>query len=247
MGWKKNYQKLCCGMTGEPKNFGAILREKDQGQSRTRLFIMGCGRSGTWLLTGIMATFQDVYIYDQENPLSRFKDIDSALPVHIVKRDHESFLTVNLIPPEIGIVFIVRHPFDILTSHHPGYERRYYVTPARWNGEMQALRWLCESRRPNTKIVRYEDLVTDPDREQQALADAFGLTIRVPASEYGRVFSAPDEARTAMHGLRAPDRNSLGRWKDKPDDRAYIARLVPDLQPQLDWIGERFGYDLNWS
>src|SRR5947199_1870662 len=37
----------------------ARLEEIDDIKKIQRIFVMGCGRSGTWLLTGLMATFND--------------------------------------------------------------------------------------------------------------------------------------------------------------------------------------------
>jgi hypothetical protein len=229
------------------RSLSATLRELDGGRPRTRIFIMGCGRSGTWLLTGIMATFEDLFLLAEESPYTRFADIKGEQSVHIVKRDFMSFEQVDLIPPEIGILAVVRHPFDVLTSHHPAFQFRYHISPRRWNGEMGALRWLLETKRPKSMIVRYEDLVTDPDGRQKAIADFFGLRIRISAMDYQRVFRPPEEALQAMHGIRQPDKKSVGRWKNDPLDRAHIMEILPELQPSLEWVSAQFGYDTSTS
>lgn len=233
-------------MTTKPKNLQDALQAKDNGNPRNRIFIMGCGRSGTWLLTGIMSTFKDVAVLAEEGPVNKFYAIDAPQPVHIAKRDHQSYLSINLIPSDIKIIFIVRHPFDVLTSHNPTTERKYHIQPQRWNGEMQALHWLTTSQRPGAHIVRYEDLVADPNKQQAIIAEIFGLTIDTPASQYDRAFSPPDVAQQAMHGVRAPDKHSIGRWKKNPADRAHLSQIIPILRPQLDWVGERFDYDVSW-
>lgn len=226
-----------------PKSLGAKLRELDAKTPRTRIFIMGCGRSGTGLLTGIMSTFDDVFLLAKEGPLERFAAIEASEFVHVIKRDHLSSGWVNLVPPEIGILAIVRHPFDVMTSHMPGTEQQYHIPPLRWNVEMQALRWLIETKRPKTLIVRFEDLVADPESQQSAIAKFFSLRVRVPAKEFTRTFRIPEITKIAMRGLREPDINSVGRWKRDPDAVSYLATLVPDLRPQLDWISAQFGYD----
>lgn len=225
-----------------PKGLGPYLRAKDAGTPRTRIYIMGCGRSGTWLLTGIMSTFEDVFLLADEGPVTRFANINASETVHVAKRNDIAYGTINLIPREIRILAIVRHPFDVLTSYNPTSQREFHIAPLRWNLEMQALRWLVETKRPGTLIVRYEDLVTNPNGTQKAIADFFKLRIRIPASEYGRSFRAPETAIAAMHGMRRPDVNSIGRWKRDPELVAYIAGLVPNLKPQLDWVSRQFGY-----
>lgn len=224
------------------KGLGAYLRAKDAVAPRTRIFVMGCARSGTWLLTGIMSTFDDVHLLTGEGPVTRFAEVGASETVHVAKRDHVAFGWINLIPQEIKILAIIRHPFDVLTSYNPNSQREYHVTPLRWNLEMQALRWLVETKRPGAFIVRYEDLVTNPNGSQKTIADFFKLRIRIPASEYERSFQAPERAIIAMHGVRAPDVNSIGRWKRDPESVAYISGLAPNLRPQLDWVSRQFGY-----
>lgn len=225
------------------KGLGALLLAKDGGAPRTRIYIMGCGRSGTWLLTGIMSTFEDVYLLAHEGPATRFADFTAEERVHVTKRDNVAFGWINLIPQEIKILAIVRHPFDVLTSHNPNNSRKYHVPPLRWNLEMQALRWLVDTRRPGTLIVRYEDLVTNPNGVQKAIAEFFKLRVRIPAIDYERTFNAPQIATTAMHGMRRPDVHSIGRWKRDPASVAYISGLVSGLRPQLDWVSAQFGYN----
>jgi hypothetical protein len=228
------------------KDLSTLLREQDGGRPRTRIFIMGCGRSGTWLLTGIMATFNDVFLLAREGPVQQFAEIKGEQSVHVAKRHFAAFRQADVIPPEIGILAIIRHPFDVLTSHHPAFETKYHILPRRWLGEMEALRWLMETRRPKTMIVRYEDLVVDPDQVQKSIADFFGLGIRISAREYQRVFRPPDDAREAMHGLRQPDVNSVGRWRNDPADRDHIGAILPDIQPMLGWVSTQFGYNVAW-
>jgi len=224
----------------------ALARKDDEsGISAKRIFLMGCGRSGTWLLTGIMSTFADTAVSGTENAVGAFRNIKGNPPIQVIKRTHDSCLVVNLIPPEISIIYILRHPFDVLTSKHPGNDDARHISPLRWNSEMQALRWLHERKRPNTLIIRYEDLVSDPDKTQALIARTFGLTIAHPASSFDQKFVPSDRARNAMHGLRAPDRQSIGRWRQDESNRDYLAKVVPDLMPQLIWVGENFGYDID--
>lgn len=227
-------------------SLGEALAQKDResGVSPKRIFLMGCGRSGTWLLTGIMSTFANAAVAGTEHPPGAFRTFKDNPPVQVVKRTHDSCLVVNLIPAEISIIYILRHPYDVLTSKHPGNDHSRHISPLRWNSEMQALRWLCERKRPNTLILRYEDLVTEPDRTQALIAETFGLTVVHPASSFDQTFAPSDKARTAMHGLRAPDRQSIGRWRQDEDNRDYLGRIVPDLMPQLSWVSKNFGYDI---
>lgn len=223
----------------------ALLDEIDAGsQKKQRIFLMGCGRSGTWLLTGIMSTFQEVAIIPAEVPVELFGILTSAKKTQVMKRSLHSFETVEKIPNRISILYIVRHPFDVLTSYNKTTGRKYHISPARWLGEMLALQFLVDTQRSETKIVRYEDLVEHPDRVQTELGEFFGLAKNVDADEYLSTFRPPPEAAAAMHGLRPIDHRSVGRWKCDEENIRYLRSIRPRLGATLNWVGATFNYDI---
>jgi hypothetical protein len=224
------------------------LQEMDKTRYIHRIFIMGCGRSGTWLLTGIMATFKGVSVLYKEVPVEYFGAVSSERNALVLKRNFRSYENVEAIPRQITILHVIRHPFDVLTSHHPIAGQRtgqqYHITPGRWLGEMMALRWLMESERPCTKIVRYEDLVTDPNRTQAEIGSFLKMDIETPATEYHMVIQPPPEMMQSMHGLRSPDVSSIGRWKSDLEAIAYLKSIRLRLSDCLPWVGRTFAYDL---
>ncbi|MEP7173342.1 MAG: hypothetical protein ABI705_07630, partial [Aestuariivirga sp.] len=149
------------------------------------------------------------------------------------------------IPAGISILYIVRHPFDVLTSFNSTTGRKYHISPARWLGEMLALQYLVDTQRPLTKIVRYEDLVKHPQRLQAELGDFFGLTKVVDADQFLSTFRPPPEATAAMHGLRPIDPNSVGRWAKEEDNIRYLRGIRSRLGGVLDWVGSNYSYDIN--
>jgi hypothetical protein len=222
----------------------ARLRAIDATDQKQRIFILGCGRSGTWLLTGIMSTFRDVAIIPAEVPVKLFGLMTSSKPIQVMKRSMRSFESVERIPPRISILYIVRHPFDVLTSFNKTTRRKYHISPARWLGEIMALQFLVNTQRPATKIVRYEDLVEDPLRVQGQIADFFGLARDVDANQFLNTFHPPPEATAAMHGLRPIDCRSVGRWKSANENIDYLRSIRPRLGGMLDWVGNKFDYDI---
>jgi hypothetical protein len=206
----------------KPGALAARLEASNKTHFLKRIFVMGCGRSGTWLLTGIMATFKDVSILYKEVPVEYFGLLSSERSAVVLKRNFISYETIETIPLPITILSIVRHPFDVLTSHHPIRSRQYHITPGRWLGETMALRWLIESKRPCTKIVRYEDLVGDPNRTQMEIGLLLDMQIATPANEYHKVFKPSSQVMQAMHGLRPPEVNSINRWKSDPEAISYL-------------------------
>jgi hypothetical protein len=223
----------------------ATLASSDLADGTKRLFVMGCGRSGTWLLTALFSTFADLQIYPDETPVTRFATLRAEAPILLLKRDQDAYQTVEAIPTEIGIACMVRHPFDVLTSYNPTSGRKYHITPHRWLGEMLALQYLLDSGRPNTAIIRYEDLVTDPHSAQQRLANHFDLRMTAPPEAITTRFTPSPSAASAMHSLRPIDSASLGKHRQDAEKLAYLRQIRPRLGRLLEWVAQEYGYDIS--
>ena len=223
----------------------ARLEEMDLTDRKQRIFVMGCGRSGTWLLTGIMSTFREVATVPKEVPVELFGLVQSPKRTVVMKRSMRSYETIENIPSRVSILYIVRHPYDVLTSFNRTTGRKYHISPARWLGEMMSLQFLFDTQREATKIIRYEDLVRHPDRIQEELGAFFGLEMQVGAHDFLRTFRPPREATAAMHGLRPIDSQSIGRWKNSQENISYLVGIRHRLGPMLDWVGATFDYDIS--
>jgi hypothetical protein len=221
------------------------IDQQDRLKFTNRIYVMGCGRSGTWLLTGIMSTYEAITVVPYEVDVAYFGLIDCDTDALVLKRAKRSYERIESIPSSISILYIVRHPFDVLTSHNPKSNRLYYVDPGRWVGEIMALRWLIESQRLKTKIIRYEDLVKRPNEVQSAIAEAFNLKIERPANEYCLVFKPAPQDELSMHGLRPPDPSSIDRWKQDSDAKNYLSSIRLRLSDCLPWVAATFGYDID--
>jgi hypothetical protein len=228
-----------------PGQLVARVREMDRVKPLNRIFVMGCGRSGTWLVTGVMSTFADVCVVGQEVPVETFGILSSTQSTLVLKRAHNSFARIREVPDEIGIAYVIRHPFDVLTSHHPNHLRRFHIRPERWLGEMMALQYLMRTKRTRTKIVRYEDLVRDPTAVQGALGKAFELKASVPAGDFMARFTPSPKALAAVDCVRKIDTNAIGRYKKDPESVQHLKEIRPRLGPLLDWVTTEFGYELS--
>jgi hypothetical protein len=228
-----------------PGRLAAKLGEIDKARRLNRIFVMGCGRSGTWLVTGVMSTFADVCVVGDEVPVETFGILSSSQSALVLKRAHDSFAKIKDVPEEIGIAYIIRHPFDVLTSHHPNNKRRFHVLPDRWLGEMRALQFLVQTKRPRTKIVRYEDLVRDPTAVQGALGTAFELKAMVPAGDFMASFTPSPKRPAAVDCMREIDTNAVGRYKKDRESIEHLKGIRPMLEPLLDWVATEFEYELS--
>lgn len=219
--------------------FGRRLVERDGDRRRTRIYICGCGRSGTWLTAALMSAFEDTYVAPDEAPVGRFLALERPEGVHVVKRYYAAWRTVELIPPEITLLYVVRHPFDVLISTHP--RGPHYITPERWRSEAGALRRILELGR-SMLVLRFEDCVGDPAAALRRVGEAFGLRpdARRDLRPDGVGFAPP--ALAAMKGLRPPDPRRALAWRGAVEEHAYLRQILPELGEDLAWFADAFGY-----
>ncbi|NJM31181.1 MAG: hypothetical protein HC855_14790 [Rhizobiales bacterium] len=238
--------RTCAAWLDRARSFlpdlGQRLDAMDGGAARRRIYVAGCARSGTWLATALMNCFDGVQMVAEESMFGRFLRITPEAPCIVLKRSSDAYSALARAPEEIEIVYVVRHPFDVLTSVHTGRER--YATPERWKAEMAAFRLLLESRRGGLHLLGYEDMVLEPAVAQQRLGEALGLPIRHPFARFNEVVSFGSGAVAAMHGLRAPDAKSVGRWRRDQEQLEYVKSVLPQLEPELSWLTNLRGYDV---
>ena len=228
------------------KGKGALQRrllEIDKIRSFRRIYVMGCGRSGTWLFTHVIGTLKDTEVVRKELNIAHFGLFVTKCSALVLKRDKLAYQAIEEIPESIEIAYVIRHPFDVLTSHLPGSGRPYHILPERWLGEMKSLGFLLDTQRKNTKIIRYEDLVTHPVEIQSDVASFFGLRIGVSIHELNTVSNNPTEGPT--HRARKLDTLSINKHRREPNKLKYLREIRPKLGPTLDWVGSTYKYDLS--
>ena len=226
-------------------NLEARLIEIDKSKPINRIYVMGCGRSGTWLLTATLATFNDLFVLSKEVPVEQFGVLTTTGSTLVLKRLFNSYMTIELIPPQIKMIYIIRHPFDVLTSYNPNTNLKYHIDPDRWMGEMRALKYLIDFKRSHVLIIKYEDLVTDPDLIQLKISTFFNLEIKTSMDNISSVFNASAEAISAMLGQRKIDKNSMNKFRSNPNKIEYLKSIKPKLGLVLDWVAEAFDYDVD--
>jgi hypothetical protein len=229
----------------KPAMLKSRLAKIDEAHDFQRIYVMGCGRSGTWLLTGLFTTYSDVEIIMKELSVEHFGLFTTKKKALLLKRDHAAHMRIDTVPEGIEIVYVIRHPFDVLTSHIPGFNATYHIHPYRWLNEMLSLQYLLDSKRAHTLIIKYEDLVQNPHKNQSLIAEKLKLEISHPVEMLDRVFQADPGIFTGMHGLRPIDTNSIGKYKKDPEKIAYLKRIRPRLGRLLNWVGEEYGYDVS--
>ena len=199
---------------------------------RNRIFIAGCARSGTTLSRRLMGCFDDVYVHTGEAPYRTLLELDRPEFNLVVKRTHECHKDIEHLPASVGLIYCVRHPFDVLTSSHPETvnERRFHVTTERWEAEYDGLIRLRKAQ-PETAVfyLRYEELIAEPDIVQAKIVRSFGLS---PVTLY---------SRDADNPIRA---TSLRKWERNEEFRTYLHGLPAAFLARVEGFCREFGYEM---
>jgi hypothetical protein len=209
-----------------------LSRLKRRGERRL-IFIAGCARSGTSLLRKLMSCFDDVAAVDRERNVSHFLDLASGpQQTLVVKRTSKRYRELPHLPTCVDLIYCVRHPYDCLTSSHPETAafQAFHVSERRWTNEYDSLLRLLD-RQPNRPVcvVRYEDLVGDPDGVQSAVTSAMGLEVahRFSSNPFGIEIRA----------------SSVGKWQRDPRLRDAICGFNPSWRRRIAAFCEQFGYE----
>jgi hypothetical protein len=204
----------------------------------------GTGRSGTTLMQELMVSCFEIDHFGEfeqgfyKAPLKFSGVMSSKKPFEA--RYMPCALKHN---PHLYVIYMLRDPRDVVVSElgGPGH---YFSDMGLWlESDRIAQRLKKHSR---FIVVRYEDLVREPDQVQQQLQQ------RLPFLRQRCLFSEfhlqnrqrSDNALRAMNGLRAPSPSSIGRWQQ------HLPRLVAqlahhgDITPQL--VAHGYETDGRW-
>lgn len=104
-----------------------------------KIFIAGCGRSGTTLMRHLFSSFDDCFIIKPESPFSVFEQYEEEIVrgnfgFAVAKRTAKTWKDLASIPDDIFVIAMVRHPFDVMTSYLKGSKNpeAFYIPPERW-------------------------------------------------------------------------------------------------------------------
>ncbi|WP_352928364.1 sulfotransferase [Mesorhizobium sp. M0938] len=197
-----------------------------------RIFIAGCARSGTTLTQRLMGCFADTFVHPPEARHAMLDMLDRPESNLVVKRASRSYAHLAKLPASTGLIYCVRHPFDVLTSSHPQTRtlRRFHVTAERWLAEYDALLQLKKAQ-PDRQVlyVRYEDMVGEPDVVQERIARSFGLAPRIRFSQ--------DPANPIRE-------TSIRKWERSAEFLTYLSSLPPAFLARVERFCGEFGYDM---
>lgn len=212
---------------------------------RTHILVCGFPRSGTTLLQLML-----------ENALPQARRFGREVggwraatyawrnhPVLISKVPHDLFRLGPLRNfyarrrAALKIILMQRDPRDVLTSQRKtGGPEGYCVSCDRWRAYFKA--FIHERAAADCMVVRYEDLVSDPNLQQERIERFTGETMSLPFSGF-HTAHRPDFRTETLNGLRPVETNLVARWRRDEHRRRLeeVVQYLPELPDALAELG----------
>jgi hypothetical protein len=234
----------------------AIRHKRGRGSGLARgIFVQGCARSGNTLMRELCAAGfagaealplpQHRTECSFEFMLSTLAKVRQANRILVASRDRDASLAMDRellrAHPEVKVVWMLRHPFDVLTSFHASDPGRFYVSPERLIASLE----LHEAFRHEAQVLtlRYEDVILLPLEAQSEIAAAFALEPSRSFTECHAHFTAGRKSVAALHSVRPLDASSIGRWRRNSEHCRYLLGVLA-AHPALAGASRRAGYEL---
>ena len=193
--------------------------------------ICGCSRGGTTLFYNMIRSSLPEEVLAPPREVGALKFRWNPTPLIVSKRPLDIF-NINRIRRTVGwrkglhFIIVVRDPRALVSSHHKavpsdffqGYDQCYYVSDQGLSyanpgviRTFEAIRKVAKDTRHKVTVVRYEDIVSDPDRVQEML-HSLGIAWRGRFSEFYKS-DIPSELTRALNGVRKADPSNATSWQ----------------------------------
>ena len=235
--WAEDYWIKAVGMT---KGFSGRLA-RIQPMVKKRIYVTGCGRSGTWLLSSMLSGLRDARLIESEQHFGYFLKLPDDTLSYIIKRQHDSYLYYEHLPAEFFVINIIRHPFDVLSSTHMGTKN--YIPVNRLEGELRSCFSYLLSRK-NTITIRYEDLLIETENVQKRIESFLNIRAQTKFRNFYKKAKLPEDIARSMHGIRPLDTKSIGQWRQNsalPNQLLTVLKESTVIQKAV----KLFGYDVS--
>ena len=136
------------------------------------------------------------------------------------------------------VLCLMRDPRDVVVSRHGQDRERYWTSLRIWKQRLPAIRRLAGHER--FMVVRYEDLVHDPDAIDRRLRERLPfLESSRPFHEFSTVAKPSPKALEALGPVRPFAEDSIGNWRN------HLPRIAGQLEQYGSITDEliEFGYE----
>ena len=195
-----------------------------------RILICGCARSGNTLMFSLIDTGFENIVKVKGGPWGEQVPKEAVEGKVVVgKFPRKASRLYKLMADDLGIIYMMRDPRDVLVSKHFERPRTYWTSVERWiRTATVALEY---KDHPNVLLLKYEDLITKPNKAQKAMAEKFNLEAARKFEDCYESFDTKDKynAKT-MNGIRPLDKSRIGAWKDGYLNEKFITRLMKNSE-----------------
>lgn len=207
------------------------------------ILVTGCARSGNSLAAFLVATgFEGMVKSPGEKTPMSFKE-DGKIVVGKRPKDVTKLTQLLNEHNDLGVVCMMRDPRAVLVSSHPLFpKKKRYVTPDRWVEAAESIKNAVAKYGDRILVVKFEDLVVDPNMVQNKIGNFFSLKTTIPFSECHLHMSGTDREFRTMGGNRPIDSRRKKTWKTSSEDIKYVLSQVKQT-PNLRSLMKDFGYD----
>lgn len=224
-----------------------------------QIVVCGCSRGGTTLLYSMLRTCIAGAKCPPEERSALKHRFDRA-PLIITKSPMDVLSAVSINRTlgwlkTVEFIFVVRDPRALISSHHIGARGQFFqgFDYQMWVGKrasgyvkpgllavFQAIESAIATRGLRHVVVRYEDLVRDPNAVQSYLSEALSLDMNGQFSDF-HTREIPKALRGPLNGVRPVDGRGANSWRIGERLHRVVAqfRQAPELFDLL----ERWGYE----
>lgn len=210
-----------------------LASQLNQLKEESPIIIGGCGRSGTTLLTAILAAHPKLAAIDIETyafyprPLRLRNILNNKSEGRWIEKTPRNvcvFSTIKTIIPEAKLIHIVRDGRAVVTSHHPNHKQKYWVNKERWVNDVWAGLMFPAF------LVKYEDLVLDTENTLKKICSFIGEDFSKDMLDFVRNSNIKDDA--SFGGKVSPlYSNSIYKWASE-EHKKTIDDFNNDLRCQ---------------
>ncbi|KKN39033.1 hypothetical protein LCGC14_0747570 [marine sediment metagenome] len=197
------------------------------------IHITGPARSGTTLMKNLMHCYLGTFVTLEE----RHPSLDLPRRINITKYPEDGPELYEEYPG-LNVIYMARDPRDMYVSRlgeWRWWHDRVSREPGLFGSKVDDFLALAQDRR--TFVVYYEELVSDPDRIQQEIADRFYLQEQHPFSDGHRWFLK----ERGLGVVRSPSTDSIGAWRR--DENIGIVKQWMRSDPGVSRYIQAMGYE----
>ena len=213
----------------------------------TRLHIVGFPRSGTTLLTEIIATcFENRGACEHE--MSIFTPPPQDAKLYFSKKPTDIRYIMRLLDrdPNLYVICLFRDPRSVITSIHKSTTGKYFCNYQ----ECNCCQLTAESLKGNDRflMIQYEALTKDPNEIQKHIENTFPFLTRThDFTDYSKIAKPSEKSQNALNGVRPINTERHEGWKKhRPRLKSEIERhpqITDDLirlgyEPNHDWMSQ---------